>query len=214
MSDKKPSHFVDSFTDERLTIIAKALKEQCFETDDDLQSEFDSGYSVGCTRFDRQKNKLKQMVLDYEWLNINDGSNRLIMNINGAPFRFTRDNYLAPKKRSSTAVSETEAIQIEKFTAHHQESFNWGEDSGESMESVLKWRFFIEVIEAPEGEERDYEIYFVGLNEVDQVKCVWSLPENSASGISSSDDTRPEKVTTEAPKTTLPTKEVRKLSDE
>ncbi len=215
MHDKKPSDFVDSFTDERLTIIAQALKEQCFKTDDDLQSDYDSGYSVGCTRFDRQKNKLKRMALEYDWLNISDGSNRLVMNINGAPFRFTRDDYSSPKKRSSTAVSETEAIQIEKFSASHQGSFNWGDDgSGESKEDVVKWRFFIDVIDALDDGERDYEISFVGFNEVDQVKCVWNLSDNSSTGISSADEELPDKVTTEAAKTTLPVTEVRKHSDE
>ena len=59
MNNVLPEEYVPNFTNERLTIIAEALLTQCYETDNDLQSENDSGYSVGCTRFDRQKNKLK-----------------------------------------------------------------------------------------------------------------------------------------------------------
>ncbi|EKO3590776.1 hypothetical protein N6C01_003250 [Vibrio metschnikovii] len=215
MTSKNPSDFVDAFTNERLTIIAQALLEQCYETDDDLQSDFDSGYSVGCTRFDRQKNRLKQMALEYPWLDIHDGSNRLVMKVEGAPFRFTRDNYLAPKKRSSTAVSDTEAIQIEKFEKTQQLALDLGDETRDNDEYITKWRFFVDVAEDQEISQRDYEIFFVGFNAIDQPKCVWCLSEHRSSVITSVDDTRPEKVATKAPKTTLPNSdESRKLSDE
>lgn len=215
MSYKSPASYVSNFTDERLTILATALLQQCFETDDDLQSDFDSGYSVGCTRFDRQKNRLKNMALEYEWLNITDGSNRLVMNIDGAPFRFTRDDYLAPKKLTSTAVSDSEAIQIKKFAQSKQLGFDWGDEKSNDDYNIIKWRFFVDVTESVEDSTRDYEIFFVGFDELDTPKCVWSLSEHASSGIAGTDDNKPEKVPTKSAKTTLPNaEESRKLSDE
>ncbi|HGF7375787.1 TPA: hypothetical protein AB5C23_003506 [Vibrio cholerae] len=215
MTDNKPSFYVKNFTDERLTILARALLQQCFQTDDDLQSDYDSGYSVGCTRFDRQKNRLKHMALEYEWLNITDGSNRLVMNIQGAPFRFTRDNYLAPKKRSSTAVSESEAIQIEKFSQSQQLSLDFGDEKHDTDYNIIKWRFFVDVTQNAESSDRDYEIFFVCFDELDTPKCVWSLAEHASTGIASTDGHTPQKVPTKSAKTTLPNdEESRKLSDE
>ena len=174
MNNVLPEEYVPNFTNERLTIIAEALLSQCYETDNDLQSENDSGYSVGCTRFDRQKNKLKNMSLEYSWLNISDGSNRLVMNVDGAPFRFTRDDYLSPKKLSSVKISDTEAIQIESYFVGSQGAFDWDDDTNCEAKTPIKWRFFIDVSESAEVEnERDYEIYFVGMNLSDQPKCIW-----------------------------------------
>ncbi len=215
MTHNSPSEYVPSFTNDRITIIASALLEQCYQTDDDLQSDYDSGYSIGCTRFDRQKNSLKNMALEHEWLNITDGSNRLVMNIDGAPFRFTRDNYLSPKKRSSTAVSDTEAIQITKFSQTHQFDFDWGNDARDDLETPIKWRFFVDVTESAETDERDYEIFFVGLNVLDTPCYVWQLSEHKSSVLSSADEDRPQTVKTQPAKTTLPNVDKRrKTSDE
>ncbi|OCH38837.1 hypothetical protein [Aliivibrio fischeri] len=214
MLENLPCYFVPSFTNERLTIIAKALLEQCYRTDDDLQSDYDSGYSIGCTRFDRQKNCLKNMALEHSWLNISDGSNRLVMNIDGAPFRFTRDNYLAPKKQSSTTISSTEAIQITKFSQSQQLGFDWGDENIDN-DTPNKWRFFVDVTEGLEGHDNDYEIFFVGLSALDQPCCVWRLAEHSSISLHSVEGGKPETVKSEPAKTTLPnTEKRRKLSDE
>ncbi|MEZ8096562.1 hypothetical protein ACED51_20865 [Photobacterium swingsii] len=204
MTNKLPSDYVPSFKNDRITILASALLEQCYQTDDDLQSDYDSGYSIGCTRFDRQKNRLKDMALEHEWLNISDGSNRLVMNIDGAPFRFTRDNYLAPKKQSSTAVSNTEAIQITKFSQSQQLGFDWSDDTDNDLETPMKWRFFVDVTESAESDERDYEIFFVGLNSIDVACCVWQLSEHKSPALSSADDEKPQTVKTQPARTTLP----------
>lgn len=205
MTSKSPADYVPQFTNERITIIAKALLEQCYATDDDLQSTYDSGYSIGCTRFDRQKNRLKEMALEHAWLNISDGSNRLVMNINGAPFRFTRDDYLAPKKQSSTIVSRTEAIQIEKFSeSQHQLGFDWGDADDSESEMPFKWRFFVDVTENSEFDQRDYEIYFVGLNFMDQISCVWQLSEHASHSLTSVHDEKPEAAKMPPAQTTLP----------
>tara|TARA_R110002012_G_scaffold84696_1_gene211630 strand:+ start:6714 stop:7373 length:660 start_codon:yes stop_codon:yes gene_type:complete len=215
MNNVLPEEYVPNFTNERLTIIAEALLTQCYETDNDLQSENDSGYSVGCTRFDRQKNKLKNMSLEYSWLNISDGSNRLVMNVDGAPFRFTRDDYLSPKKLSSVKISDTEAIQIESYFVGSQGAFDWDDDTNCEAETPIKWRFFIDVSESAEVEnERDYEIYFVGMNLSDQPKCIWKLSEHISGYVAPVDSDKPLPVKSAAAKTSLPADIIEKLDSD
>ena len=204
MISNTPSDFVPNFTNDRIELIAEAILKQCYETDENLQSEFDSNYSIGCTRFDRCKNCLKNLALNKSWLSISDGSNRLVMNIDGAPFRFTRDDYQAPKKRTSTIVSETEAIQMTKFSESQQLSLDWEDKNEDDTPLSLKWRFFIDVTEGFEADERDYEIYFVGLNEKDEAMCVWKLSDHSTNAISAVDSDKPKSVTIKPVKTTLP----------
>ena len=207
MTDNLPSDFVPGFTNERLTIIAQALLTECYTTDDDLQSKYDSGYSIGCTRFDRQKNKLKDMALDHHWLGITDPSNKLIMTIDGAPFRFTRDDYQAPKKIALTSVCETESQQIKKFEQTFQTEFNWGEklDSGEESQDPVRWRFIVEVNESAEEDNyRDYEIYFVGYCMLDSPVCVWKLSEHTSGYAASTDAETVQAVSLEFAKTSLP----------
>lgn len=188
MSTPHPQHFEPVLTDERLNILAKALLEECYSTEDDLQSSYDSGYSRGCTRFDRQKNKLKLLALQHPWLTISDGSNRLVMAIEGLPFRFARDDHTSPRKPATLLVSGTEAIQREKFIIENQFEMDFdGISHSERMRQPSFWRFFVEVSESLE-DGRDYNIYFVGFNELKEAVCVWEYA-NKVVVATSIDDT-------------------------
>ena len=217
MSENVPSDFVASFTNERLAIIAQALLDECFSTDDDLQSKFDSGYSIGCTRFDRQKNRLKNLAQDHWWLGITDPSNRLVMNIEGAPFRFTRDDYLSPTKVALTAVCETESTQIKKFAREQQTSFNWEDELDNDIESEnpVRWRFVIDVNQsAEEDNSRDYEVFFVGYSRHDDPSCIWKLSEHVSGYVTSIDSELAKAVSLSSPKTSIPnTDESKKTHD-
>lgn len=193
MTKPHPQHFERVLTDDRLNILAKALLEECFTTEDDLQSSYDSGYSRGCTRFDRQKNKLKLLAIKHRWLTIADGSNRLVMAIEGLPFRFARDQHSSPRKPATLSVSQTEAIQREKFVLESQMEMDFdGISLTERVKKPTFWRFFVEVSESLE-DGRDFNIYFVGFNELKQPLCVWEY-DNKVATVTSVDETRHEAV--------------------
>ena len=217
MENTQPSDFVPPFTNERLAIISNALLEQCYETDDDLQSSYDSNYSLGCTRFDRQKNRLLDMPLVYSWLTVTDSSNRLIMSIDGAPFRFTNDNPIVPKKKSSSLVSKTESKQMSNFTnGQFQLRLIKSEDpsSENELNIPIKWRFYIDVIQSSELDSKEYEVFFVGLNVIDEPCCIWKHTENVVPHITSIDENITKKVETSRAKITLPNRKDTKVNNE
>ena len=63
-----PADYISNFSNDRLTIIAQALLDECYTTDEDLQSPYDTSYGRGTTRFDRQRSRLLQMPLEHKWL--------------------------------------------------------------------------------------------------------------------------------------------------
>lgn len=201
MIDTHPSNFSTDLTNNRLEIISNALLEQCYETDDNLQSEYDDGYSVGCTRFARQKNRLIAMASEYEWLGVIDSSNSLVMTIVNTPFRFTSDDYLFPRKKTALQLSEKEAAHI----SNTQIEINLG-DPNFDINTPVKWRFYIDVTKNIEDDLHEYEIYFIGLNHIDTPVCIWCLSDHS-SLISSVDNYKPEPVVLPQAKTTLPQSE-------
>lgn len=213
MSTPHPQHFEHVLTEERLNVLAKALLEECYSTEDDLQSTYDSGYSRGCTRFDRQKNKLKLLALEHNWLTISDGSNRLVMAIEGLPFRFARDEHKTPRKPATLLVSDTEAIQREKFVLESQMEMDFdGISYSEQLRKPSVWRFFVEVSESLE-DGRDYNIYFVGFNELKDAVCVWEYANKIAIAVST-DDTKHEAVELSPAVAKVPQKKVDKQAND
>lgn len=201
MIENHPSKYVSQFTDERLTMIAKALKEQADETDQDLQSTYDSGYSKGCTRFDRQKNRLLALAAEQRsWLGIKDGSNRLILDIKGAPFRITVDDHTNPKKPAGKGMSRAEAVLLGDL--YDNQMLLQLEPPQQSLN--LKWRFFTELTENIEDGTTDFDVLFVGLDEYNAVHCVWKLSENSVNTISSITEHKVQAVKKPQAKTILP----------
>lgn len=219
MENSIPSDFVTPFTNERLSTISNALLEQCYDTDDDLQSPYDSNYSIGCTRFDRQKNRLIDLPLEHDWINVVDPSNRLVMSIGGAPFRFTNDNYILPRKKSSALISKSEYNQMTEFSnisgqLEMKMELVDSVPNNEKLDLPEKWRFYIDVIESSELDTKEYEIYFVGLNVIDQPCCIWKYTDHITSNISSVDENIPKKIETNRAKITLPNSKDRKQNNE
>lgn len=213
MSTPHPQYFEPVLTEERLNILAKALLEECYSTEDDLQSSYDSGYSRGCTRFDRQKNKLKLLALEHSWLTISDGSNRLVMSIEGLPFRFARDEHKAPRKPATLLVSGTEAIQREKFILENQIEMDFdGISHSERIRQPSFWRFFVEVSESLE-DGRDYNIYFVGFNELKEAVCEWEYA-NRVAVVTSTDDIKHDAVVLSPAVAEVPKKPLEKQSND
>lgn len=200
-----PADYISNFSNDRLTIIAQALLDECYTTDDDLQSKFDSSYGIGTTRFDRQRNRLIDMPLEHNWLNTTNTGFDLVMNIDGAPFRFLSDDPNNPKKHFATsASSKTETIQREKFL-----------QQGQTELSIVKtnpgepctWRFFVVMGEDAEG-NKEYDIKFVGFDEHQELACMWTLSDHPSVGyVASLDGNLAPPVATPPARTTLPSEE-------
>lgn len=201
---KSPHEFVKSFTDDRLIIISQVLLEECYSTDDSLNSPYDSNYGIKTTRFDRQRNRLLDMPLQYQWLKPENTSLKLIMSIDGAPFRFLSDDPYSPKK---DYAKKSDGVELSCRNALLEGGI------GEQRQlDVFKlkpsdpatWRFFCQESENEDG-EREYDISFVGYDSYEEISCVWNLSDHTSSGyVSSVDNNREEAVQTESAKTTLP----------
>lgn len=201
---KTPTDFIPNFTDDRLTIIAQALLEECYTTDEDLQSPYDTSYGIGTTRFDRQRSRLLDMPLQHSWLGTTNSAFDLVMNINGAPFRFLSDDPNAPKKHFATSsTSKAETVQLEKFLQEQ------GELSivNVSPEEPCAWRFFV-IVSEDVDENREYDIKFVGFDKHSKPACMWSLSDHAATGyVAPVDGIIEPAVPTPLPRTTLPGEE-------
>lgn len=111
------------------------------------------------------------------------------MSIEGLPFRFARDEHKAPRKPATLLVSGTEAVQREKFILESQMEMDFdGASYSERARKPSVWRFFVEVSESLE-DGRDYNIYFVGFNELKDAVCVWEYA-NKVAVATSTDDTK------------------------
>src|ERR1700760_3072731 len=95
-----PEVFHPALIADRLGVVAEILIAEHFATETDLQSEFDDGYTRGCTRFGRQKNRLKSVALsgEHDWLELRHAGNDLVFAIDGIPCRFATDDPANPTK--------------------------------------------------------------------------------------------------------------------
>lgn len=202
---KSPHEFVNSFTDDRLITISQVLLEECYSTDDSLNSPYDSNYGIKTTRFDRQRNRLLDMPLQYPWLKPEDTSLKLVMSIDGAPFRFLSDDPYSPKK---DYAKKSDGVEL---YCRNNTLLKGGVGEQGRLEvfklepsTPITWRFFCQESENEEG-EREYDISFVGYDLYEEISCVWNLSDHISSGyVSSVDSKLEEAVQTESAKTTLP----------
>ena len=200
-----PADFIPNFSDDRLTTIAQALLDECYTTDEDLQSPYDSSYGIGTTRFDRQRNRLLQMPLEYKWLNVTNAGFDLVMNIDGAPFRFLSDDPNSPKKHFATSPSsDPETIQMEKFLQKGQAELSIVQTNPNEPNT---WRFFIISGEDADA-NREYDIKFIGFDKHHKIACIWSLSDYSNTGyVAPVDGNIEPSIPTPPARTTLPGKE-------
>ncbi|MCX2957337.1 hypothetical protein M5J15_03170 [Serratia symbiotica] len=92
---------------------------------------------------------MKLLALEHGWLTISDGSNRLVMSIEGLPFRFARDEHKAPRKPATLLVSGTEAVQREKFILESQMEMDFdGASYSERARKPSVWRFLWKSVKA------------------------------------------------------------------
>ncbi|MGY4726915.1 hypothetical protein [Burkholderia pyrrocinia] len=176
-----PEVFHSSLDSDRLGIIADILIAEHFATETDLQSEFDDGYTRGCTRFGRQKNRLRSVALSgqYEWLELRHGGNDLVFTIDGIPCRFATDDPANPTKPAVLAATPV------------QQSFFDEVEDGDPCK-------FCFILDGGYAESDDPRVVFIGEDFRGTVKCRW-MSDGMRALHSVSVDTPPAKDVGKAP---------------
>lgn len=152
-----PDMFHAQLSADRLEVIAGILIDEHFSTAEDLQSEYDDGYARGCTRFARQKNRLKFLALSgtHRWLTLLNAGNDLTFSIEGIPCRFATDDPMAPTK---PAVLEATPIQQSFF---------------EEVEIGAPCKFCF-ILDGGYAESDDPRVVFIGEDVAGNVVCSWT----------------------------------------
>jgi hypothetical protein len=139
-----------------LAQIADWLMEEWYATADDLHRRSDDGYTRGCTRFGRQKNRIKDEALSgkYPWLTLINGGNDLVFGVTSIPCRFANDDAGAPTKDAVTALNR-----------YQMPFFEFMDDSEPSR--------FCFVVDRGQDEAQDPRVEFLGFNAKDELACRW-----------------------------------------
>jgi hypothetical protein len=100
MSGNAPSDFYPELTDSRLRIIGTALLDVLYETELELDTPLDDGYTRGTATFGRQRNAIIQLCQSgkYEWLKLTNAGMDVTFEVGGIPCRFFADDPQNPKK--------------------------------------------------------------------------------------------------------------------
>jgi hypothetical protein len=151
-----PEAFHPSLSADRLAIIADILISEHFSTATALQSEYDDGYTRGCTRFGRQRNRLKSVALsgEYDWLQLRHAGLDLVFTIGGIPCRFAADD---PSNPTKPAVLDANPIQQDFF---------------EAVENGAPCKFCF-ILDGGYADADDPRVVFVGEDADKTVKCQW-----------------------------------------
>ncbi|MBW9335599.1 hypothetical protein FEE59_18975 [Herbaspirillum sp. RU 5E] len=184
MSAKQPWNFAEGLSEDKLSVIAKALLDVFDEVQRELATDLDDNYTRGTTTFGRQKNMIVQLALSkkYDWLDLRNTSNDLTFSISGIPFRFFSDDHEKPHKPG--------------FWRKNDQDNLWATND----EDPEYWRF---IVEKPFSEEGEAAVYVVGANTNQEVICVWKYDE-AVRVLKSVDTVRPEAVETPEPEVSLP----------
>ncbi|MGA7778241.1 MAG: hypothetical protein WCA85_11090 [Paraburkholderia sp.] len=156
MSLPFPEEFHPALSADRLSVVASILIAEHFSTATALQSEYDDGYTRGCTRFGRQRNRLKSVALsgEYDWLELRHGGNDLVFTIGGIPCRFAADD---PSNPTKPAVLDATPFQQDFFG---------------SVENGVPCKFCF-VLDGGYAEADDPRVVFLGEDSSRVVKCKW-----------------------------------------
>lgn len=151
-----PEVFHPALSQDRLAVIADILIAEHFSTNTALQSDYDDGYTRGCTRFGRQRNRLKSLALSgqYDWLDLRHGGNDLVFTIGGIPCRFATDDPANPTK---PAVLDVTPIQQGFF---------------DEVEEGAPCKFCF-VLDGGYAESEEPRVVLIGEDVRRNVKCKW-----------------------------------------
>ncbi|MEO7067395.1 MAG: hypothetical protein ABI114_10840 [Rhodanobacter sp.] len=127
-----PSAFKAALSSDRLETVSRWLLEEFYATEDDLSRSTDSGYSRGCTAFDRQRNRIlaEERSKKHSWLGLVDSGFALVFSIGDVPCRFSNDDPLNPTKSAVVATNRYQMAFLEFAADDHPGRFCFVIDRG------------------------------------------------------------------------------------
>ena len=121
MSGNAPSDFYPELTDSRLRVIGTALLDVLYDTELELDTPSDDGYTRGTTTFGRQRNAIIQLCQSgkYEWLKLTNAGMDVTFEIGGIPCRFFADDPQNPKKPGFFRRNDSEKTNQNRMNLTH-----------------------------------------------------------------------------------------------
>jgi hypothetical protein len=151
-----PSTFKAQLSSDNLQTVANWLLEEYYATLDDLTRSTDDSYSLGCTTFGRQKNRIfrEHHSQQHTWLTSAKGGNAIVFEIGGIPCRFSNDD---PANPSKDAVLLANRYQQDFF---------------ESVDQDEPGRFCF-IIDRGHDESAEPSVVFLGYTSTNTIACKW-----------------------------------------
>lgn len=153
---RSDSNLPSALKEEYLTIVASWFLEEWYATEDDLVRDTDTPYTIGTTRFGRQKQRISNEYVSrrHPWLRVENNGLDIVFSVNGIPCRFSNDNADAPKKRAVLEVHPFQMSLIEEAVP------------GEAAR-------FVFVIDRGFGEIEEPHVLLLGFSASGQEVCRW-----------------------------------------
>ncbi|WP_020161259.1 hypothetical protein [Methylobacter marinus] len=175
MDNSTPVFFNSDLKADRLNFISRLLLDARYSALNDANTELDDNYCKGTLAFGRQRQAIIQACLkkQYPWLTVSHAGTDVIFKIGSVIVRFFTDNSRHPRKPRVLIPTVAESTQLGIFEP--------------SSNEVVLWRFIVE--KAMNDEDVD-TVYFIGINEFNEIICRWTY-EGSVPVLHSIDDSTP-----------------------
>ena len=153
---RSSSNLPSALKEEYLTLVASWFLEEWYATEDDLVRDTDTPYTIGTTRFGRQKQRISNEYVSrrHPWLRVENNGLDIVFSVNGIPCRFSNDNADAPKKRAVLEVHPFQMSLIEESAP------------GDAAR-------FVFVIDQGFGEIEEPHVLLLGFSASGQEVCRW-----------------------------------------
>lgn len=176
---RAPREFNPALTESRLRVVAEVLLDVLYDTELELASSLDDGYTRGTATFGRQRNALIQLCQNgqYPWLKLTNPGMDVTFEIDGVPCRFFADD---PGKPSKPGF----------FRRNHCDQLFDIEADAPTM-----FRF---IVAKPHNVDEEAEVFFIGYDANLNESFRWSY-SRSTPVLASVDDSRPAEVPLPSP---------------
>ena len=154
MTGKPPAAFHKELTEARLRIVSEALLEILYDTEVELTTPLDDGYTRGTTTFGRQRNAVIDLCQrgKYDWLKLTHGGMDVTFEIGGVPCRFFADDPATPRKPGFYRRNDSDQLfEIE-------------------LDAPVMFRF---VVAKPQSLDDQADVYFIGYDANQQEVFRW-----------------------------------------
>ena len=177
--DQAPHAFNSALAESRLRVVAEALLEVLYDTELELASPLDDGYTRGTTTFGRQRNALIQLCTNgqYQWLKLTHAAMDVTFEIDGVPCRFFSDDPAKPRKPGFFRRNDCDQLfEIE-------------------IGAPQLFRF---IVSKPQHADEEAEVFFIGYDANQNEAFRWQYSRSTPT-LSSVDNSRPTEVPLPSP---------------